>query len=117
MACGCTGGMMLVRGVPTCTTCHAPVVLPAASGPYSQLDGERPSGVGRARYLRAWRRGRAAADPEVTADGRARLMTPAAWRSHGASAAHERRPPKVTPIRPADDAVLVELGLGTRRTA
>lgn len=57
---------------------------------YSQLDAERPAGVGRARYLRAWRRGRDAGDPECRADGRARTMTPAAWARWGAAAPTRR---------------------------
>jgi hypothetical protein len=82
---------------------------------YSQVDGERPAGVGRARYLRAWRVGHEAGDPECCADGRARTMSAAAWARHGASAPTTVTPPRdVAPVRDVD--VLEELGLATRRT-
>lgn len=61
---------------------------------FSQLEGQRPIGVKSTRYLRAWRRGRDAGDPECRADGRARLMTAAAWERWGASA-----PTRVTRYR------------------
>lgn len=106
---------MLRRGVLVCATCHTTVIGVAPARPYSQVDGERPAGVGRVRYLRAWRRGREAGDPEVTSDGRARLMTAAAWQRHGASTA--RRIATVVPIRANEDSdLLAELGLGKRRT-
>lgn len=56
----------------------------AAPRPWSQLDGERPPGCGRARYLRIWRRARDAGDPGATADGRARLLTADAYERHRA---------------------------------
>ena len=78
---------------------------------FSQIDGQRPPGVGRPRYLRAWRRGRDAADPECRADGRARLMMDGAWARWGASPA--RTKPKlalVAPMVSAEDELLAELG-------
>lgn len=84
---------------------------------YSQLDGQRPPGVGRTRYLRAWRRGRDAGDPEAIADGRARLMTPGAWARHGATTSvRSMRPAKPSAVSLRDD-VLSELGLATRRAS
>jgi hypothetical protein len=84
---------------------------PAAAAEYSQVDGQRPIGVGRVRYLRAWRRGYAAGDPEVREDGRARLMTPAAWARHGATVRRREAKPEL-PVVSSD--LLAELG--ARRT-
>lgn len=88
-----------------------------APSAHSQVDGQRPIGVGRDRYLRGWRRGRDAADPEVWGDGRARCMTAAAWQRHGASAPKFAAPPAlrlVSPPRSPDADVLAELGLSTK---
>lgn len=86
---------------------------------HSQLDGERPPGVGRARYLRAWRRGRDAGDPECTADGRARIMTAAAWQRHGASTPTRRPspPPEIAPARDLEAEAREEIGLTSGRRA
>lgn len=57
----------------------------APTRPWSQVDGERPPGCGRARYLRVWRRARDAGDPGATADGRARILTRDAYERHAAT--------------------------------
>jgi len=89
---------------------------------YSQLDAERPPGIGRARYLRAWRRGRDAGDAECCADGRARVMTAGAWARHGASSTSPRRaldePSRpLAIVRDLDADTLAELGLDETRRA
>lgn len=78
-SCSCTALVALRDGVPVCSACGATLspLVAVTPRPFSQIDGERPAGVGRARYLRAWHRGDDANDPDVTEDGRARLMTPA----------------------------------------
>lgn len=76
----------------------------AAPRPYSQLEGERPPGCGRARYLRVWRRARDARDPGATADGRARLLTVDAYERH--RTAVRARPA----LRVVGDDLLDEIG-------
>jgi hypothetical protein len=46
---------------------------------YSQRDGERPPGCGKAKYLRLHRAAAMAGDKEAWHEGRARIMTPACW--------------------------------------
>ena len=90
--------------------------LRGARGTYSQRDGERPTGAGRERYLRAWRALRRAGDRDVRTEGRARLMTADAWARFVAS---ERPTPRFEVVAPPleisrSDRVLVALG-GVRR--
>jgi hypothetical protein len=73
----------------------------SAVGPvtYSQRDGERPSGCGRAKFLRVHRRARLSGDPGATTEGRARLMTADAWaRHHDAVPSRRRVAPVVAPV-------------------
>jgi hypothetical protein len=82
----------------------APLLTGAPTRPYSQAEGERPPGAGRAKYLRAWRRARDAADAGAWAEGRARLMTAEAWARFSRTA----RPVMTKP--PAAPTLLDELG-------
>lgn len=75
---------------------------------YSQCDGERPTGCGKTKYLRAWRRALAAGDAGATRDGRARLLTPEAYARH--AAAPSRAPAPIAPVATLEDEVLAELG-------
>jgi len=79
---------------------------------HSQRDGERPIGCGTAKFLRAWHRGRAAGDAECWAEGRARLMTAAAWRR--LNPIRTSKPPKLVAVaaapRTIDDELLEQLG-------
>ena len=52
----------------------------AGGRPHTQRDGERPIGAGKAKYLRVWKAAYAAQEKDVWSEGRARLMTPEAWR-------------------------------------
>jgi hypothetical protein len=52
---------------------------PARPRPFSQVDGERPPGCGRRRFLAAWRSRHATGDPGASAEGRARILSPDAW--------------------------------------
>jgi hypothetical protein len=117
-ACTCDALVALRRGVPSCSACGAPVAIssrPAAE--HAQDDGQRPTGVGRTRYLRAWRRGRDAGDAECRADGRARVMTAAAWSRWGASAPMRGTAPRIAVEAVRDVDVLAELGLDATRRA
>jgi hypothetical protein len=79
---------------------------------YSQLDGQRPAGAGRVKYLRAWHALVAAGDTGAWAEGRARLMTAEAWaRFISAPIEIDLRPP------PRDLAAEVLRELGAVRTA
>ncbi|MGO9833413.1 MAG: hypothetical protein ACLP1X_04290 [Polyangiaceae bacterium] len=77
----------------------------AGSRPYSQADGERPPGAGRAKFLRAWRRARDAGDSGAWSEGRARLMSSESW----ARWSRTQRPTvaKASPVAPT---LLDELG-------
>lgn len=82
---------------------------------YSQADGERPPGCGRAAYLRIWRAAAAAGDPGATAEGRARLLTPDGYDRHAATVrgpGRRAKPAAPAPARSSDpvDDVLAELG-------
>jgi hypothetical protein len=57
----------------------SPLLTGALPRPFSQADGERPPGAGRAKFLRTWRRARDAGDAGAWAEGRARLMSEEAW--------------------------------------
>ena len=78
---------------------------------YSQRDGERPPGAGKAKFLRVWRLAAAAGDVEATREGKARLLTAACWARH-VSRLETRRtrsaPRKSSPS--IDDQLLAELG-------
>jgi hypothetical protein len=93
---------MLRAGALVCGACGSPISAPSAAlgVSYSQLDGQRPPGVGRVRYLRAWRLARDEHAPAemVWSDGRARLMTRDAWVRWGASTSisKPKPPPKKT---------------------
>jgi hypothetical protein len=88
----------------------APYLVPHLSGaatrPFSQRDGERPPGAGRAKYLRTWRRARDAEDTGAWSEGRARLMSPEAW-GRWSRFASRHAPVKVAPSAPT---LLDELG-------
>lgn len=83
----------------------APLLTGAESRPFSQRDGERPSGAGRVKYLRAWRRARDEGDAGAWAEGRARLMNAEAW----ARWSRISTPAPVT-TAPAAPSLLDELG-------
>jgi hypothetical protein len=83
-----------------------------ASRPYSQRDGERPPGCGRAKFLRAHRLLVAAGDAGAWSEGRARLISRDAWSRF----ARDERPaptPPASSSRPVDEdsAALESLGL------
>jgi hypothetical protein len=84
--------------------------LRGARNTYSQLDGERPAGAGRARYLRAWRTLRSAADAGATAEGRARIITHEAWTRFVASEAARHHAVVATPETSRANRVLAALG-------
>jgi hypothetical protein len=54
-----------------------PLIAGASSRPFSQR--ELPSGSGRVKYLRTWRRAHDAGDAGAWSEGRARLMTADCW--------------------------------------
>jgi hypothetical protein len=78
---------------------------PAATRPFSQRDGERPVGCGRAKYLRVWRRARAAGDAGATSEGRARILTPDAW------ARHRQLPSRKRPVGEVQKSVADAFGI------
>ncbi len=82
---------------------YLPLATGAPGRPYSQHDGERPPGAGKAKYLRTWRRARDAGDAGAWAEGRARLMTAEAWAAWSRTA-KAAPPPTPTP------SLLDELG-------
>lgn len=100
--------------------------LGGARGPveHSQRDGERPAGARRDLYLQAWRALNRAGDPDVRAEGRARIMSADAWARFVASgnAPQRKRGPRLVTCGPSplaanastDDIVLEQLG-GRRR--
>jgi hypothetical protein len=123
MSCICTGGMMLVRGVPTCATCNKPVSQPSAAAsvevsterlPTDLSDDER----GRDAFNRACRTGRVNGARKI---GRNWVAPLDAWNSRSPAqrprglAGKQTKGGRVVPLRSNDDAVLAELGLGTRR--
>ncbi|AKV04559.1 hypothetical protein AKJ09_11222 [Labilithrix luteola] len=80
----------------------------AGSAVHSQHDGERPCSS-RTKYLRVWKAGHDAGDPEVWAEGRDRRMTPDAWRRYARSTALlVGKPANETSV---DDSVHAELGV------
>lgn len=84
----------------------------SADAPYSQRDGERPTGCGREKFMKAHRRGRRAGDSGCWAEGKALLMTRDAWGR--LSRAPQARPPlalvKQASADGVDDALLAEFG-------
>jgi hypothetical protein len=89
-------------------------VVAGARDCYSQREGERPPGAGKVKYLRVHRALMAAGDTEAWAEGKARLMSAAAWergtRTRPALRLVARQAP--TDVR---SALLRELGAVTRR--
>lgn len=81
-----------------------------APASFSQVDGQRPPGCGRAKYLRVHRRAVQADDPGAWSEGRARLMTPEAWarwsRTERRAATKAMHPPAPSGV----EAMLAELG-------
>jgi len=80
--------------------------------PFSQLDGERPSGCGKRRYLRAHMARRAVGDLEARCEGRARTMTAACWARFLAS----ETGPKLRIVAPPQSAPTMLDRLGGRRS-
>lgn len=103
---------------------------------FSQRNGERPVGAGRARYLRVWKRAHEAGDEGAWEEGRARLMTADSWtrwarvsavRGPATGRGAERTPDEealallgARPTRaggaPARGAAIARLGAHQRRT-
>lgn len=113
--CSCAMAPTIIRdGVIFCAACNGLPRVPAATSgyprPFSQLDGERPAGCGRIKYLRVWRRARDAGDEGATVDGRARLMTIEAYARHS-KIAIRRRPKSTIDV---DPLLLEALGAGPR---
>jgi hypothetical protein len=75
---------------------------------YSQKDGERRPGCGKAKHLRIWRRAWAAGDPGATKDGQARLLTAEAYERHRLPA---RRAPKTKPEETTSPTLAARYGL------
>lgn len=106
---------MLLGGALVCASCRSPIFAAAVVGsepPFSQRDGERPPGCGRAKFLRAHRLLVAAGDARAWSEGRARLISRDAW----ARFARDERPapnPPASSSRPVDEdaAALESLGL------
>ncbi len=119
MACTCTGGVMLVRGVPTCATCNKAISQLAAPAEVSSVrlpvDAKDVDA-----FNRACRTGRVTGARKM---GRVWVATLDAWNARSRAEAPRGIAPRknmkggtVTPIRSNDDAdVLAELGLGSRR--
>jgi hypothetical protein len=85
------------------------VSVPPAERKLSQLDGERYPGAGRAKHLRVWHLAHDAGDPGATRQGRALLLTEAAWLRWHNKLPSKKSPPKSSP-RSLEDCVLAELG-------
>lgn len=84
-----------------------------APRPFSQVDGERPSGAGRERYLRIWRLAHKNGDAGATEQGRARLLTSEAWTRWEAKLPSKAKAKLQLVSAPAEsraDRVLRELG-------
>jgi hypothetical protein len=81
---------------------------------YSQRDGERPTGCGRAKYLRVHRRAREARDAGATSPGRSRLLTHDAWQRY--CDALPSRASKPASAEPSLEARVLKL-LGARRAS
>ncbi len=86
--------------------------------PYSQLDGERPVGCKRSKFLRVWALARDAGHPGATEHGRARLLTREAFERFATTStrAPKAPPSEARPVDP-DARALALLGLAPRRTA
>lgn len=118
MGCSCTGGLMLVRGVPSCATCNAPVALQPTATTVEVSSVRLPADVKDAdAFNRACRMGRVAGARKV---GRIWVAPAEGWAGRQPAGAPKGLATKKTtsrrstPTRTADDAVLAELGLGTR---
>jgi hypothetical protein len=86
----------------------------AVPRPFSQRDGERPAGCGRARFLRVWRAASIAHHEGATRDGRARLLTPVAYSFGVAELARRTAKPSgdLAIVAQDEDAdLLTDLGL------
>lgn len=81
--------------------------------PFSQLDGERPPGCKRSKFLRVWGLARDAGDPGATEHGRARLLTSEAFQRFATTRTATAKPPKADP----DARALTLLGLAPRRAS
>jgi hypothetical protein len=84
--------------------------------PYSQREGERPTGCGRAKYLRVWRLAHRACDDGARSQGKSRLLTVDAFERFEAQLRKPRRAVlRVAPQPSTDDRILT--ALGGRRSA
>lgn len=114
-ACSCTWPPLLLGGSLVCGACRSPIYAAGVVGSeptFSQREGERPPGCGRAKFLRAHRALVAAGDRGAWSEGRARLISRETW----ARFARDERPaptPPASSSRPVDDdaAALASLGL------
>jgi hypothetical protein len=105
----------LARGLAALVAPMVAELLQASPKPFSQLEGERPSGAGRVAYLRAHRALVRSGDPGAWSEGRARLMSPDAWARAMANHRHAPKAPasETRPVDPDADA-LEALGLAKR---